>query len=56
MEAEVKSKFSDKQDTAHPTFGPHPNTSSSCNFEDEVQQLQFNFNLGDASLSKEQQD
>ena len=56
MEAEEKSVTSEVQENPQPTFGPHPDTRLNYNFEDEVQQLPFKFNLGDAPLNKEQQD
>ena len=48
-----------KKDTLpvdHPKFGERPETGKAYDFEKEVEQLPFQFNLGDASFTKEQQD
>ena len=39
-----------------PSFGPCPDTPKDYNFDDKVVRLPFQFNLGDAPFSKEQQD
>ena len=54
VEAEVKLGASEVQQKPQPTFRSHPNMSSNYNFEDEVQQLPFKFNLRDASFNREQ--
>ena len=56
LEAEGKSANPEVQENPQPTFGPHPDMSLNYNFEDEVQQLPFKFNLGDVPFNKKQKD
>ena len=39
-----------------PTFGPHQNVNSEYKFKDEVDQLPFKFNRGDAPLKRKQEE
>ena len=57
VEVQVKEELSKKESIPpSPSFGPHPDTNKDYNFDDEVANLPFKFNLGDAPFSKEQQD
>ena len=57
MEVNVKEEPSEEESTSPlPSFGPHPYTTKSYNFNDKVARLPFKFNLGDALFSEEQQD
>ena len=57
VEVKVNKEPSEEESTPPlPSFGPHPDTSTEYNFEDEVKKLPFTFNLGDAPFSKEQKD
>ena len=55
VEVEVKEQTpKENSNPLLPSFGPHPDTTKDYNFEDEVKNLQFKFNLEDAPFSKEQ--
>ena len=57
VEVNVKEKpFEEESTSLLSFFGPHPDTTKSYNFNDEVARLPFKFNLGDPPFSKEQQD
>ena len=57
VEVKVKEEPHEEESTPPvPAFGPHPDTTKDYNFDHEVAKLPFQFNLGDAPLSKEQQD
>ena len=57
VEVKVKEVPSEEEFTPPlPSFGPYPDTTNDYNFNDEVVRLPFKFNIGDATLSKEQQD
>ena len=56
VEAEIKPEVTDIKEIPNHTFRPLPDTKSNYNFEDEVQWLPFEFNIGDVHLNKEQWD
>ena len=57
VEDKVKEVTPEEESTPPlPSFGPHPDTTKDYNFNDKVVRLPFKFNLGDAPLSKKQQD
>ena len=57
VEVEVQEEPSEEESTPPlPSFGPHADTTQDYDFKDEVAQLPFKFNLGDAPFSKEQKD
>ena len=57
VEVKVKEEPCEEESTTPlPSFGPDPDTRKEYNFEDEVKNLPFKFNLGDAPFSKEQKD
>ena len=51
----IEELFEEESIPPLPSFGPRPDTTKDCNFEDEVARLPFKFNLGDTPFNKEQQ-